>query len=215
MIDAAVARRNMVDSQIRTNKVTDPRVIAAFAAVPRERYVPDGLAGVAYLDEDLEIAPGRYLMEPMVMARLFQALDPQPGHRALDICTGYGYAAAVLAQLASAVIALEGDPALAQAAGRSLASIGNATVVGGEPAAGHSAGAPYDVIFIGGAVDRMPDEILAQLAEGGRLGTVLNEQGIGHASIFLKVGGVVSHRPLFEAGTPRLAAFAAPPRFVF
>src|ERR1041384_2550882 len=101
MIDAAVARRNMVDSQIRTNKVTDPAVIDAFAAVSRERFVPPGLAGVAYLDDDLELIRGRYLMEPMVMARLLQALEPRSGERALDVATGYGYAAAVLGQLVS------------------------------------------------------------------------------------------------------------------
>lgn len=215
MIEPAVARRNMVDSQIRTNKVTDPRVIEAFAAVPRERFVPPALADVAYLDGDLEIAPGRHLMEPMVIARLFQTLDPRPADRALDIATGYGYAAAVLAQLASTVVALESEAALAEAARRTLRGIGNVTLASGELTAGHAAAAPYDVIFIGGAVGRVPAAILDQLAEGGRLGTVLIENGIGQATLYLKVGGVVSHRALFEAATPPLQAFAAPARFVF
>ena len=217
MIDAAVARRNMVDSQIRTNKVTDPRVIDAFAAVPRERFVPAGLSGVAYLDDDLELVRGRYLMEPMVMARLIQVLEPRAGERGLDIGTGYGYAAAVLAHLVGSVVAVESDAALVQAARRALGESGasNVTVLQAPLAAGHAAGAPYDVIFVGGAVEHLPADLLGQLAEGGRLATVQAGARVGEATLYIKTGGLVSHRPLFEASTPRLAEFAAPPRFVF
>lgn len=215
MIDAAAARRNMVNCQIRPNKVTDLRVIEAFESVAREGFVPDSLAGVAYLDADLEIAPGRFLMEPMVMARLIQAVEPEPGDRVLDVGTGRGYAAAVLARLAGPVVALEGDPALAEAARKALAGFANVTVVTGDLASGHAAGAPYDIIFVGGAVERVPSTLLDQLAEGGRLVVVAHENGVGEASLYQKRGGVVSHRGLFEAGTPRLPGFAATPRFEF
>jgi protein-L-isoaspartate(D-aspartate) O-methyltransferase len=215
MMNADLARRNMVESQIRPNKVTDLRVIEAFEAVPRERFVPAHLAGVAYIDDDLQIAPGRYLIEPMVLARLAQALDAQPTDKVLCVAAGCGYGAAVMARLAASVVALDGDAGLCAAARRALAGIGNVNVVEGDLAAGHAAGAPYDVILIEGAIERLPAALIAQLAEGGRLGTVLIEGGVGHATLYLKTGGVMSHRPLFEAGTPRLPGFVAPPRFVF
>jgi protein-L-isoaspartate(D-aspartate) O-methyltransferase len=217
MMNAAVARRNMVECQIRPNKVTDLRVIEAFAAVPRERFVPEALAGVAYLDEDLEIAPGRFLIEPMVLARLVQALALEPEDRVLDVGAGSGYASAVMSRLAGAVVALESDPTMAAAARRALAEggLGTATVQQGELTAGYRGSAPYTAIFIGGAVQRVPPAITEQLAEGGRLATVLIEGGIGQAALFLKSGGALSHRSLFEAGTPLLPGFAAPPRFVF
>lgn len=215
MMNADLARRNMVESQIRPNKVTDPRVIEAFEAVPRERFVPPRLAGVAYIDGDLEIAPGRYLIEPMVLARLLQALDVQATDKALCVAAGCGYGAAVLARLAATVTALESDPALWAAARTAMAGIANVNPVQGDLTAGHAAGAPYDVILVEGAAERMPAALTAQLAEGGRLGTVLIEDGMAHATLYLKSGGVVSHRLLFEAGTPRLPGFGAPPRFVF
>jgi protein-L-isoaspartate(D-aspartate) O-methyltransferase len=217
MLNAVVARRNMVECQIRPNKVTDLRVIEAFEAVPRERFVPDALAGVAYVDEDLPIAPGRYLIEPMVIARLIQALALEPDERVLDVATGYGYAAAVMARLAQSVVALESDAALVEGARRALAGaqVANVTLAQGDLAKGHAAGAPYDAILVGGALERVPAELTAQLAEGGRLAAVLVEGGVGRASLFVRAGGVVSHRALFEAGTPRLPGFAAPTRFVF
>jgi protein-L-isoaspartate(D-aspartate) O-methyltransferase len=215
MMNADLARRNMVESQIRPNKVTDLRVIEAFEAVPRERFVPAHLAGVAYIDDDLQIAPGRYLIEPMVLARLAQALEVQPTDKVLCIGVGHGYGAAVMARLAASVVALDGDAGLCAAAKRALAGLGNVNVIEGDLAAGHAAGAPYDVILIEGAVERLPAGLSAQLAEGGRIGTVLVEGGMGHAALCLKTGGGVSHRQLFEAGTPRLPGFAAPPRFVF
>jgi len=215
MIDAAAARRNMVNCQIRPNKVTDLRVIEAFESVAREGFVPDSLTSVAYLDADLEIAPGRFLMEPMVMARLIQAVEPEPDDRVLDVGTGRGYAAAVLARLAGRVVALECEPGLADAARKALAGIGNVTVVTGALADGHAAGAPYDIIFIGGAVDRVPGTLLDQLAEGGRLAVVTHHNGMGEASLYLKRGGAVSHRGVFEAATPRLPGFASERRFEF
>jgi protein-L-isoaspartate(D-aspartate) O-methyltransferase len=217
MMNAAVARRNMVECQIRPNKVTDLRVIEAFEAIARERFVPPALAGVAYLDEDLEVAPGRYLIEPMVLARLIQALALEREDRVLDVGAGYGYASALMARLAGTVVALESDATMAAGARRALAEAGvaNASVVQGDLAVGHPAGAPYTAMFIGGAVQRVPAALTEQIAEGGRLATVLAEGGVGQAVLYVKSGGVVSHRALFEAGTRPLPGFAAPPRFVF
>jgi len=217
MMNADLARRNMVESQIRPNKVTDLRVIEAFEAVPRERFVPARLAGVAYIDDDLEIARGRYLIEPMVLARLLQALDLQPEDKVLNVAAGCGYAAAVMARLGGTVTAVESDAELCAAARRALTEVGaaNVSLVQGDLSAGHAAGAPYDAILIEGGVEHVPAELTAQLAEGGRLGTVLIENGVGHAALYVKAGGVVSHRQLFEAGTPRLPGFATPRRFVF
>ena len=214
---AVVARRNMVESQIRPNKVTDLRVIDAFAEVPRERFVPSALAGVAYVDEDLELAPGRFLMEPMVLARLIQALDLRPTDKVLEIGAGTGYGAAITARLAGSVVALEEDPTLHAAGRQALAALpaGRVTAVLGPLAAGHPPGQPYDAILISGAVEVIPPVILDQLAEGGRLATVRLLGGLGEASLYLRRQGVMSHRGLFEAGTPRLPGFAAPPRFVF
>jgi protein-L-isoaspartate(D-aspartate) O-methyltransferase len=217
MMNADVARRNMVESQIRPNKVTDLRVIEAFEAVPRERFVPTQLAGVAYIDDDLQIAPGRYLIEPMVLARMLQALELQGNAKVLAVAAGCGYGAAIAGRLAGSVVALESDATLITEARRALAGLGiaNVTLVQGELTAGHAAQAPYDAILIEGAIERLPTELADQLAEGGRIGTVLIENGVGHATLYVKAGGVISHRQLFEAGTPRLPGFAAPPRFVF
>jgi protein-L-isoaspartate(D-aspartate) O-methyltransferase len=218
MIDYAAVRRHMVDSQIRPNRVTDLRVIAAFGEVPRERFVPSRLKGVAYIDEDIEIAPGRYLMEPMVFARLLQAARVQPSDVALDLACGTGYGAAVLARLATTVVAVEADATLAAEAVAALAEVGadNVVVVTGDPAAGRAAQSPYDVIVLEGAVDRLPDALSAQLAEGGRIVAVIRRAGVvGEATLWERHRGHVSGRALFEASVPLLPAARRAPTFVF
>lgn len=218
MQDFTAARMNMVNSQVRTNKVTDPRVVAALSEVPRERFVPAALRGVAYLDEDLEIAPGRYLMEPMVLARLLDALAMTGEELALEIGAGAGYGTAVLGRLCGTVVGVESDAELAAAAGAKLADLGidNAAVVEAPLSEGYPKQGPYDVILFGGAVAHVPDAINQQLAEGGRMAAVvLDERGIGRATLYLKTGGVVSGRPVFDAGTPLLPGFEPQPGFVF
>ena len=122
-MDYAVARQHMVDSQVRTNKVTDERLIEAIRSLPRERFVPDRVRARAYLDDDVEIAPGRYLMEPMVTARLIQAADVKPEDMALVVGAGTGYAAALLSRLANTVVALESEPPLAQRASAAFSEL--------------------------------------------------------------------------------------------
>lgn len=213
----ATARHNMVESQIRTNKVTDPALIGAFGELPRERFVPEGLRSVAYVDEDLELTRGRFLMEPMVLARLLQLAAPKPEDIALDVGCGSGYASAVLARLCAAVVALESDRGLLARANALFdeLQINNAVVVEGTLTEGYPRQAPYNVILVDGAVERIPQALFDQLAEGGRLVTVQLDGGVGRGTLFLKSEGVVSRRPIFDAATPVLPGFRAEPHFVF
>ncbi|MDJ0934905.1 MAG: protein-L-isoaspartate O-methyltransferase [Kiloniellales bacterium] len=218
MFDFAQARSNMIDSQLRTNKVTDTGVLDAFAAVPRERFLPEARAGVAYIDEDLEVAPGRYLMEPMVLARLLQAARIEATDMVLDVGCTTGYSSAVLARLADTVVALESDPALCERANQTLQDLGidNAVVVTADLTAGYEKQAPYDVILLGGAVAELPEAILSQLAEGGRLVTVMASQAhLGQAVLVRRNAGQASRRVLFDAAVRELPGFAAAPGFVF
>jgi len=216
-MDYATARQHMVDSQVRTNKVTDGRLIEAIRSLPRERFVPDSARARAYLDDDVEIAPGRYLMEPMVTARLIQAADAKPDDIALVVGAGTGYAAALLSRLINTVVALEADRTLAQRAGAVLAelAIDNAAVVEGSLDAGCTKHAPYNIVYLDGAVEQVPAALTAQLADGGRMVGVLLDRGVGRASLWIKSGSSVSHRVLFDANVARLPGFAAPARFVF
>lgn len=223
MIDYATARHNMVEGQLRTNRVTDPRVVAAFAEVPRERFLPKSLRGVAYVDEDIALGANRYLIEPLVLARLIQAAQVKPTDVALDVACGAGYGTAVLARLASTVVALESDAELARGASRVLSELGidNAVVVDGPLNRGYRQQAPYDVILIEGTVPEVPGDIVEQLAEGGRLAVVVDDPGrrgpgqLGRATLLIRRGGVTSSRILFDAGTPRVPGFETVPGFVF
>lgn len=229
MTDFDAARHNMVESQIRPNKVIDPAVIEAFASVPRERFVPSAMKGIAYVDEDLAVGHGRYLMEPMVFARLLQAAEIGPESIVLDIGIVSGYGPAVIAQLASTVVGLESDEVLRKQAAANLEALGvdNAVLVEGALEAGFPAQAPYDVIVLEGSVETVSEGLFDQLADGGRLVTIrrvgpattalsgLKGSALGHAVVYHRTGGVVSDRVLFDAQTPPLPGFAKPPEFVF
>ncbi|MDE1146433.1 MAG: protein-L-isoaspartate O-methyltransferase [Azospirillaceae bacterium] len=214
--DYTAARINMIEGQIRPNKVTDPFVVEAFLAIPRERFVPEALAGIAYVDEDVAVAPGRYLMEPMVLARLVQELALTRADKVLAVGVATGYSAALMAELAGSVVALESDAALVEAARKALSGVAGVTVVEGDLAAGHAAKAPYGAILLDGSVTEVPAALLDQLAEGGRLAAVvINDRGIGEARYYRKFGGVVSHRTLFDAAVQPLPGFERRPEFVF
>lgn len=216
-IDYTAARANMVESQIRPNKVTDGAVVHAFLDVPRERFVPPELRGVAYVDEDIPIAPGRYLVEPMVLGRLLQFAAPRRSDVALEIGSGTGYGTAVLARLAGSVVGIESDPELLRRATENLAGLGveNAVVTAGEFLEGCPKQAPFDIILFSGAVGRVPQAIEAQLAEGGRLLAVETGEGIGRAILCRRTGGAVSRRIIFDAATPLLPGTALKREFVF
>lgn len=216
-MDFAAARRNMLDSQIRPNRVTDERLIDALATVPREEFVPKDLRGVAYVDEDIPLGNGRYLMEPMVMARLMQAAAPAPGDLALIIGCGTGYAAAVLSHLVGAVVAVDGNAGLVQQATKTLTGMGNDTVavIEGPLANGCPEQAPFDVIFFNGAVAEIPQNVSAQLADGGRLVAVVAGKAIGKATLTTRRRDIFTSREIFDAATPLLPEFERKSAFVF
>jgi protein-L-isoaspartate(D-aspartate) O-methyltransferase len=216
-IDYSAARANMVESQIRPNKVTDPAVIAAFMAVPRERFVPPALQGVAYVDEDIPVAAGRYLAEPMILGRLLQFAAPRVQDVALEIGAGTGYGTAVLARLVGSVVGLDCDPELVRQATANLADlgIGNASIVTGPLLEGHAARAPYDLIIFSGAVAKVPAQVEDQLAEGGRLLAVEAADGVGRAVLVRRHGGNLSRRVIFDASTPLLPDAGRKAEFVF
>lgn len=216
------ARANMVESQVHTNDVTDHRLLAALHAIPREKFVPSQLRAIAYIDEDLPLdgiegVSNRYLMEPMPFARLVQLADIQPDDLVLDIGCATGYSAAVLARLASSVVALEQNEHLANLANENLPLVdaGNAAVVTGDLAAGYPSEGPYDVIIVNGAVDDIPQTLCNQLKDGGRLVAVVNSNGIGKATLMKRAGETVSSRYAFDAAVKSLPGFEKKPSFVF
>jgi len=223
MMDFLKARRAMVDGQVRTNDVTHLGLIAAMLEIPREAFVPEGRTAFAYLDRDVMIAdatatePARYLMKPVVLARLIQAADPNQQDRVLVLGAGSGYAAAVMSRLAGAVVALEQNASLVQQAGSVLSSLGfrNVAVVRGVLAGGAPASGPYDVILIDGSVETVPDGLRGQLSSRGRLVTVVGSGPIGKATLFQSVNGRFLGRELFDAAAPVLPGFNRVPVFVF
>lgn len=206
-------RRAMVASQLRTTAVNDPRVVAAMAAVPRERFVPREQAALAYHDRAVPLGGGRWLPAPMVLGRLLTEARTRPGQRALVIGAGSGYAAAVLARLVGEVIALEEDAGLAQlAVGGAMAG---ARPVHGPLAAGWPAAAPYDLILFDGAIEQVPPAIVDQLADGGRLAAPLVDGGVVRLAIGRKAGGGFGLAAFADADAPVLPGFARPPAFTF
>ena len=218
MVDYAQARRTMVDCQVRPSDVTDLRIIAALLDVPRERFVAPSRRAIAYLDLDLPVAEGseRALLAPMVFAKLLQAAEIRDTDRVLDAGCATGYSSAVLAKLASNVVALEEDAALAGSAKENLAALGaHVTVVSGPLDAGWEGDSPYDAILLEGASEVRPNQLLTQLKEGGRLVTVIGGAPLGKATLYRKVGGHVTAQPLFDASAPLLPGFAKAAAFVF
>jgi protein-L-isoaspartate(D-aspartate) O-methyltransferase len=223
MFDFEKARRMMVDNQVRTVDVTDPAVTSAMLDIPREKFVPSALRPFAYLDEDLlvreagEEGPARYLMEPAPFARLVQAAEIGRGDVVLDVGCATGYSSAVLARLASSVVAVEPDPHLAAEANRILTELGvdNVAVVGGSLEEGYPSEGPYDAILLEGAVEEIPQAMFDQLKEGGRLLAVVGYGRAASAMVFLRTAGAVSGRSIFNAHVQPLPGFRRPPAFVF
>lgn len=215
MQDFAARRTMMVDTQVRPNDVTKFPIIDAMLNVPREEFVPAARREAAYVGENVEIAPGRVLLEPRNFAKMLDALDIQPSDLVLDIGCGLGYSAAVIARLAEAVVALE-DADLAPQAEATLAQAGadNAAVVAGDLAAGSAKHGPYDVIIIEGAVEAVPQAILDQLKEGGRIAALFIEGALGTVRIGHKIDGDVTWRYAFNASAPLLPGFKASKSFM-
>jgi protein-L-isoaspartate(D-aspartate) O-methyltransferase len=208
--DFASARRAMIESQLRPEGVTGAAVLEAMAAIPRERYVPEESRPLAYADRSLAIGEGRFLLAPAVLGKLLNAMSPATGERALVIGAGTGYSAAVLAAMGCEVLALEGTAELAARA-RKL----GVKVVEGPLAAGHASGAPYDLILIDGAVEFLPDPIIDQLGDGGRLGAALVDRGLTRLIVGHKVAGAFGYLSIADAGVALLPGFSRPRPFTF
>ena len=222
MEDFAVARTKMVDSQLRTEQVTDYGILAVMGAVPRELFVPQHQRALAYLDKDIAIksageGPPRYLMEAAPFARLLQLAEINPTDVVLDIGCGSGYSAAVLSRLAGSVVALESDAVLAAEASRHLSQLGvtNVKVVTGSLEAGHPTDGPYDVIIVEGSVETLPAALFGQLKEGGRLVAVVGYGRTGMATLCTKSENQIGRRTAFNAAVRPLPGFRKPQAFVF
>ncbi len=214
-------RTKMVDNQIRTTDVTDLRVIDAFLTVPREVFVPANRQVLAYIDEDQllegEGSAPRYLMEPSPFAKLIQLAKVNMNDVVLDIGCGTGYSSAILSELAGSVIGLESDSSLSAIAAARLQELGhdNVVIVSGDLKAGYPSEAPYDVIFIEGAVDFVPEVLFNQLKEGGRLIAVEGRGNAGVARIYVKENGVASGRSVFNTAVRPLPGFERVEQFEF
>jgi len=209
MSEFATRRMMMVDTQVRPSDVTKFPIIDAMLTVPRETFVPDDKREAAYVGENLALAPGRVVLEARTLAKLLDALDVQPGELVLDVGCGLGYSAAVIARLAETVVAVEEDERLAADAQRILSEEGvdNAVVVTGSLAEGSTKCAPYDVITLEGGVEVMPEPLLTQLKDGGRIGAIFMDGAVGTAKIGYKIDGRMTWRPVFNAAAPVLPGF--------
>jgi protein-L-isoaspartate(D-aspartate) O-methyltransferase len=222
-MDIQAARFAMVESQIRPNGVRDPNILNAFAAIPRELFVPHELKPLAYIDEALPVVTGksggagRYLLPPMTLAKLLQCSDAADARRVLDIGGVTGYSAAILSQLGGKVFALEASADLAGQSEKCLkeARIEGVRVAAGPLNQGLKAEQPYDLILVNGAMAAEPHPLFDQLAEGGRLAGIIRTGWQGQAYLFEKAGGVVSGRAVFDASAEYLPGFEEKPHFVF
>lgn len=223
MMDFETARVKMVESQIRTTDVTSHSVLNAFFAVPREAFVPEKLKGLAYIDNDVEICPAaagkaaRYLMQASPLAKLLQLAAIGKEDVVLEVGAGTGYTSALLSLLSGSVVALECDADLAVQATSTLASLGytNVSVVSGPLEQGHAAGAPYDLIFVNGAVEEVSADLFAQLRDDGRLVVVQGFGNSARASVFVRERGAISENVFFNAAVKVLPGFAKAKEFVF
>mgnify|MGYP003946546905 CR=1 FL=1 len=229
MTDFAALRRMMVDGQVRTADVTDPRLLAALLSVPRERFVPAEKTSIAYLDLDVQVGgqgglqvggqggTARKLLKPMVLAKLLQIAGVGANDHVLDVGCATGYSTALLSRLAASVVGLEEDAALAGAATEALEAAGadNAKVVTGALTKGFAADAPYDLILMEGSSEIVPEMLLDQIKDGGRLVCVLGSGPSAKAMLYRRVGRELSGRPVFDAAAPLLPGFVKPPEFVF
>jgi protein-L-isoaspartate(D-aspartate) O-methyltransferase len=208
--DFAAARAAMVENQLRPEGVTDPAVLDAMGRVARENFVSAQARPLAYVDRAVPVGEGRYLPAPAVLGSLLTQMMPLRGQRALVVGAGLGYSAAVLEAMGLAVTALESSSVLATAARAS-----GLAIVEGSLDAGWKKGAPYDQILIDGAVEYIPDPLVEQLADGGRLGAALIDRGITRLIVGRKAGGAFGYLSMSDAGVPALPGFTRPKAFTF
>ncbi len=218
MTNFRAARETMVDTQVRPHDVTDPGIVGAFLRVPREAFVPNSRRAVAYSDLEIETSAGRSLWTPRDTAKLIKLAAVSPSDIVLVIGAGAGYEAALMSHLAETVIALEETSVLVEAMSQRFASIGadRAVAVEGPLALGQADQAPFDVIYICGMIETVPEAWTAQLAEGGRLAAVIaGKSGLGRGTVFTRSGATIASREAFDACPPRFMAFDKKVEFVF
>ncbi len=220
MTTAEISRKNMIDGQLKPNKVTNETLLDIIGRTPRERFVPRHLQSMAYIDEDIPMGNGRYLPEPMVLARLLQEAAIKPDDVVLDVACGTGYSTAIMAQLGATVVGIESSKAMADEAEahlRELDILNVAVINQSDLRAGYAQQAPYQVILVNGSVDTIPQNLLGQLSEGGRLLSVVKPaySRIGQAVIVTRFGDSFGTRPLFDAATPSLPDLSSIAKFEF
>ena len=217
MSQSAARRAAMVESQLRTNDVTDPRILIMIGEIERERFVPPAMVAVAYMEGCVPLGHGRALPDARSFGKLLQLASVLPTDRVLDVGCTTGYSTRVIAGLAGHVTGLEEDPELAHVAAENLANarVANAEIVCAKLSEGWPEKAPFDVIFLNGAIEVMPQSLLDQLDEGGRLVCVKREGAAGHGCIYLKHDWAVGKRAVFEAQLPVLPGFNRVAGFVF
>jgi protein-L-isoaspartate(D-aspartate) O-methyltransferase len=217
MSDHENARRRMVENQLRPNRILEPRLLEAMGALPRELFVPKPLRGVAYADEDIPLGGGRFLIEPLALAKLVQAARVRPEDVALVIGDTTGYAGAVMSRLAATVFLLLPASVPAGPVEQLLNELGceNVVIQAGEAPRGLPDQAPFDVILLVGSVDAVPESLLAQLAQDGRLVTVVQERRNGRVTLVQRVGAAFGRTTPFDAGVPPLPDLPRAPAFEF
>ena len=215
MLDSVQQRANMVATQLRTNDVTDARLIRAILAVPREPFVPGPLAALAHMEGCIPLGNGRVLLDLRSFGKLAQLAAIGSTDRVLDVGCGTGYSTAILSELAGEVTGLEQESDLAEAASENLRGYAHTEVVCGALADGAPAKAPFDVIFLNGAVEDTPGVLLQQLKDGGRLVCIVRNEAAGHARVYLKHEGAIGERSAFDAVVPVLPGFERRRSFAF
>lgn len=216
MTDYQTRRKTMVDTQIRPSDVTKFPIIEAFLSVPREKFVPDGKREAAYIGENFKIGQSRVILEPRTLAKLLDALDIRNDELVLDIGPGLGYSSAVISPMAEVVIAVEDDSSMAIEAEEILTEVGadNVVIQIGKLEDGAPEHGPYDVIILQGGVEKIPSSIVNQLKNGGRVGAIFVEEGLGTAKIGFKLNDKINWRYSFNAAAPVLPGFFKQKDFV-
>lgn len=217
-MDFATSRQNMIDSQLRPNRIHVPELVAQFNRVPREAFVDTGSTNLAYADADLPMGENRVMFKPLIAAQLIQALDLTEDDTLLVVAGGTGYSACVAAPLVSRVVMVEEDGYLLDIANRNILDLHlhNVELKRGKPEKGCKESGPYTKILIDAAVEEIPMDIIEQLKEGGKLATVLStEKELMDVTIFTKIGKTMFADEIFETRAEVLKNFARQERFVF
>ena len=209
----------MVENQIRANKVTSLNVINAFLDVPREKFVPDALQEISYVDEDIQLSRNRFMMKPMILARLFQSLNLKGNENILHVGSNSGYGSAILSRMCSSVISLESDKKLFETSIHTFSNMGfdNVVPLHGSMENGVEKEAPFDIIFIEGSIETEPKRLFGQLNENGKLIAIIRPANIkiGKAKLFFKISNEIGLENLFDAQVSKLSIFKSKTKFSF